>query len=149
MKALLACNEEMSVIVPEHLSLLKEKCEGKESCVAQACDSFWETELNCASHDKAYMWVHYRYLCALLFQAINRLILSCVGDSSPAETSEIKDMTENCNDDEPGDFPQTESTPYSCEGPRGSSDKKLITKLGNKLHFGCGEGCLEVRSVRK
>ena len=61
MKALLACNEEMSVIVPEHLALLKVKCEGKESCVAQACDSFWGTELKCASHDKAYMWVHYRY----------------------------------------------------------------------------------------
>ena len=31
----------------------------KESCTAEACDSWWNTNLNCPSHEPAIMWLHY------------------------------------------------------------------------------------------
>ena len=41
------------------LKLMKEKCEGKESCTAEACNSWWNTNINCPSHEPAVMWLHY------------------------------------------------------------------------------------------
>ena len=41
------------------LKFMKGKCEGKESCTAEACDSWWNTNLNCPSHEPAVMWLHY------------------------------------------------------------------------------------------
>ena len=55
-------------------------------------------------------------------------------------------MTEECNDEGPGDLPQTASTPYNCKGET-NYGQKMITKMGNKLIFGCGNGCLNINRV--
>ena len=67
-KALYSCPREMNVIVPEHLSLLKEKCEGKQSCIAQSCGSFWNSEkLKCVG-EVPRIWVNYRFYLVIFFQ---------------------------------------------------------------------------------
>ena len=62
------CNNPQTAVNPsgpqqqineKQLKFMKGKCEGKESCTAEACDSWWNTNLNCPSHEPAVMWLHY------------------------------------------------------------------------------------------
>ena len=62
------CNNPQTAVNPsgpqkqineKQLKFMKGKCEGKESCTAEACDSWWNTNLNCPSHEPAIMWLHY------------------------------------------------------------------------------------------
>ena len=59
-KALYSCPRDMNVVVPEHLSLLKEKCEGKQSCVAQSCGSFWNSDNLKCDGAVPRIWVNYK-----------------------------------------------------------------------------------------
>ena len=62
------CNNPQTAVNPsgpqkqineKQLKLMKEKCEGRESCTAEACNSWWNTNINCPSHEPAVMWLHY------------------------------------------------------------------------------------------
>ena len=62
------CNNPQTAVNPSgpqqqinenQLKFMKGKCEGKESCTAEACNSWWNTNLNCPSHEPAIMWLHY------------------------------------------------------------------------------------------
>ena len=59
-KAMFSCVADAHKMVPGHMELLSSKCDGKEDCYAEACDSFWGANLKCASWDKAQLWIHYR-----------------------------------------------------------------------------------------
>ena len=58
--ALYACVADSWKRNPEHDKLLSSLCNGRSECYAEACDGFWGTRLNCASFDKAFLWIHYR-----------------------------------------------------------------------------------------
>ena len=65
-KALFTCSRKMNKIIPSHLDLMKEKCEGKESCRLEACSQFWgeDTIPECEAGDIRGLWVAYKYLCS-------------------------------------------------------------------------------------
>ena len=59
-KAMYSCVADSGVMVPGHMELLQSRCDGRGECYAEACDSFWNTNLRCASFDKSQLWIHYR-----------------------------------------------------------------------------------------
>ena len=52
-------SDAQKIINKKHLKLMKEKCEGKEFCSVQACDSWWNTNHNCPSHESPIMWINF------------------------------------------------------------------------------------------
>ena len=47
-------------IMYEQRNLMKERCDGKQSCVAQACPDFWNLPVSCDSDEKVYMRVTFK-----------------------------------------------------------------------------------------
>ena len=76
-KAMYSCVADSHIMVPAHMELLSSKCDGKEECYAEACDSFWGTNLKCASFDKAQLWIHYRLNFDMIISYV--LCVMCIG----------------------------------------------------------------------
>ena len=58
-QGLYSCVSSMTLIVPEQLALFKDKCEGKSSCVAEACPDYWDSTKQICDQ-KAMVWIIYR-----------------------------------------------------------------------------------------
>ena len=52
-------SDAQKIINKKQLKLMKEKCEGKEYCSVQACDSWWNTNHKCPSHESPIMWINF------------------------------------------------------------------------------------------
>ena len=75
-QAIFGCNNDQTIERPNaaQLEFIKEKCEGKEVCTAEACDSWWNTDLRCPSRE----------------QPIMKLSWHCHGVPGPREDLEIR-----------------------------------------------------------
>ena len=81
-KAVYSCQEDMNTPVQAHMDLLKEKCDGKSSCVAQSCHTFWNAEqLTCEGGAPPKIWVNFKltlYWFRILFHIYVKVCWRCL-----------------------------------------------------------------------
>ena len=92
-------SDAQKIINKKQLKLMKQKCEGKEFCSVHACDSWWNTNHNCPTHESPIMWINFHCNGNAGGAMVTREVGSCEGGTKNSHVSICFIMLLDYNDE--------------------------------------------------